>query len=354
MFFDDPELIACRPDETLDTTNLESYLRAHLPVGDEPLEFAQFGGGHANLTYLLRFGEAEFVLRRPPLGPIAPGSHDMGREHRVLSKLYAHFHLAPRSYLFCDDAQLIGAPFQVMERRHGQVIRRQIPDKYHGDTALMRRIGEMMIDVLAALHSVDREQAGLTELGHPEGFVARQVEGWAKRWHAAAHEDNPMMQRLIDWLRRTLPPSPAATLLHNDFKLDNILLDNADPATPVAVLDWDMCTSGDPLMDVGYLLTLWVHADDPPQWIRNSTLPTHVEGFATRDEVIQRYAQATGRDLSRIGWYQAFAAMKFAAVVQQIFIRFHRGQTQDERFAHYDERARVFIRQGCALAGIES
>lgn len=350
--FDDPELIACRADEVLDTSRLEPYLRERLDVGDAPLEIAQFGGGHANLTYLLAFGEHEFVLRRPPLGPIAPGSHDMAREHRVLSKLYAHFDLAPRCYLFSDDETIIGVPFQIMERRHGQVIRRTIPTRYRSDADMLRRIGEMMVDVLAALHSVDREEVGLADLGHPAGYVQRQVNGWAKRWHASAHAPDCNMNRLIAWLLETLPTSGEPSLLHNDYKLDNILVSLDDPARAVAVLDWDMCTSGDPLMDLGYLLTQWVQADDAPEWIRNSSLPTHVTGFPTRDEVIARYAERTARDVDSIGWYQAFSAMKFAGVVQQIFIRYHRGQTQDERFAHYDQRARLFIRQGCRLAGI--
>jgi aminoglycoside phosphotransferase (APT) family kinase protein len=349
--FDDPELIDPRADERLELTRLEPYLRSHLPVADGPLSVRQFGGGHANLSYLLRFGDTEYVLRRPPLGPVTPSSHDMKREYRVLSKLYRVFPLAPRSYLFCDDHGIIGADFQVMERRRGIVIRKQIPQAINDQPALKRRIGEMVVDVLIALHKVDRATASLEDLGRPDGFVKRQLDGWAQRWRVAAHEENPAMARLTAWLYDHLPRSRATTLLHNDYKLDNLMVDGDDPAKPVAVLDWDMCTSGDPLMDLGYLLNQWVEPDDNPTWIQETAMPTAVGGFPDRCEVVERYARGTGFDVSRSQWYYAFAAMKFAVIIQQIYIRYRRGQTQDWRFAGYDERARSFVEKGCVVAG---
>lgn len=349
--FDDPELIEPRTDERLELERLEPYLRSHLPVADKPLSVRQFSGGHANLSYLLRFGETEYVLRRPPLGPIAPSSHDMRREYRVLSKLYRVFPLAPRSYLFCDDHSIMGADFQVMERRHGIVIRKQIPQPINDNPALKRRIGDMVVDVLAGFHKVDRTAAGLEDLGRPQGFVKRQLDGWAQRWQAAAHEENPAMARLITWLYDNFPASREQGLLHNDYKLDNMMVDRNDPAKPVAVLDWDMCTSGDPLLDLGYLLNQWVEPKDNPVWIEESAMPTAEQGFASRSEVIERYARLTGFDVSEIDWYYAFAAMKFAVIIQQIYIRYRRGQTQDERFANYDVRARSFVDKGCEIAG---
>ena len=349
--FHDPELIELRPDERLPMERLEPYLRERLPETDGPLSAAQFGGGHANLTYQLRFGELEYVLRRPPLGPVAPSSHDMGREYRVLSKLYRHFHLAPRSYLFCDDDEIIGAPFQIMERRHGTVIRKSVPATYD-DPDLKRRIGVMVVDALAEFHRLDRDAVELGDLGHPEGFVTRQLEGWAKRWEAAKHEDNADMDRLIRWLRDHQRPSRYTSLLHNDYKLDNMIVDIEDPSIPVAILDWDMCTSGDPMMDLGYLLNQWVESGDHPDWIGYSSMPTFEPGFPSRADVVQRYAQMTGFDVDAIGWYQALATMKFAVIVQQIFIRYHRGQTQDQRFAHFGDRARGAILKACTVAGI--
>jgi aminoglycoside phosphotransferase (APT) family kinase protein len=213
--FDDPELIVPRADEQLPLDRLEPWLREHLEGAEGPLSLAQFRGGRANLTYLLRFGKGaaagEFVLRRPPLGPVAPGAHDMAREHRVLSRLWRVFALAPRCHLYCDDESLIGAPFQIMERRRGQIIRREMPAPYATDRPVLVGIADMLIDALVALHSVDRVAAGLADLGRPQGFVARQVEGWAKRWYAAAHEANPDMDRLVAWLAQRLQAGQRAS-----------------------------------------------------------------------------------------------------------------------------------------------
>jgi aminoglycoside phosphotransferase (APT) family kinase protein len=349
---DDPELIVPRSGEGLALERLEPFLRERLEATDGEFGLRQFQGGHANLTYLVRFGDTEYVLRRPPLGPLAPGSHDMQREFRVLSKLYRRFPLAPRSHLYCDDESIIGAPFQIMDRRHGIVIRNRLPTMEADGPELRRRIGEMMVDVLAALHGVDRDAAGLGGLGHPEGFVQRQLRGWSDRWQAAAHEDNAEMAKLIAWLERRQPATHHVSLLHNDYKLDNMLVDAEDPAIPVAILDWDMCTSGDALMDLGYLLNQWVEPDDDPAWIEWAAMPTWQPGFARRDEVIERYCRRSGFDVDNIQWYYAFSVMKFAVIIQQIYIRYRRGQTVDARFAHYDKRAASFVSKGCRVADI--
>lgn len=340
---DDPELIDVRSDERLDTTRLEPFLRAGLPEASGPMEVRQFGGGHANLTYLIRFGETEYVLRRPPLGPVAPSAHDMKREHRVLAALSGVFPMAPASYLLCDDPAIIGADFHIMERRHGIVIRSDLPEHLKGDPALNRRIGEMMVDVLADLHAVDPAVAGLGDLGHPDGFAERQLQGWAKRWKAAKDKDLPRMAAIIAWLERKLPVSSAVSLLHNDFKLDNMMVGAEDPATAVAIFDWDMCTRGDPLMDFGYLLMFWGEAGDDAAWIKGGSMPTWHDGFPTRDEAIQRYAARSGLDLGEINWYHVFGIFKITVVLQQIYIRFLRGQTQDQRFATFGDRVAALI-----------
>jgi aminoglycoside phosphotransferase (APT) family kinase protein len=349
---EDHELIDVRADERLDLTRLEPYLRAHLPGADGPLTLRQFGGGHANLTYLLRFGEREFVLRRPPLGPVAPSAHDMKREHRVLAGLSKVFPLAPDSYLFSDDPEIIGADFHVMERRHGIVIRADLPDRFKEQPALGRRIGEMLVDVIAALHKIDPDAAGLGDLGRPDGFVQRQLDGWLRRWHAAKDQDLPKIDAVVDWLRRDVPQPQGVALLHNDFKLDNMIVDADDPATPVAVLDWDMCTRGDPLLDFGMMLTYWGEAGDDPGWIEGAAMPTWNAGFPTRDEVAQRYALLTGFDVGPLHWYHVFGVFKIAVVLQQIYIRFVRGQTQDQRFATMDRRVAALADKAAFLAGL--
>ncbi len=346
----DPELIRQRSDESLPTERLEPFLRERLPSTAGELSVMQFGGGHANLTYLLRFAEQEYVLRRPPLGPIAPRSHDMAREHRVLSRLSAGFPLAPNSFLFCDDDEIIGAPFQVMERRHGKVIRRELPLECDARPDINRRIGEMMIDALADLHMIRRADVGLEDLGHPKGFTQRQLDGWTKRWREAGAETNPDMERLIAWLYKNRPTLEQSALVHNDYKLDNMLVDRSEPWRAVAILDWDMCTSGEPLADLGYLLNQWAQPDDPPLWIEESTMPTAQPGFASRAESIERYAAKTGYDCDAIHWHYAFAAMRFAAIIQQIYIRYVRGQTLDDRFATFDARVATYIDKGCSIA----
>jgi aminoglycoside phosphotransferase (APT) family kinase protein len=351
------ELIDERPDERLFTGRLEPYLRTHLAGAEGPLlAVRQFGGGKANLTYLLRFGDREFVLRRPPLGPIPPGAHDMRREHRVLSALYRRFPLAPRSLLLCEDESVVGVVFIVEERRRGFVIRDDIPPEIAGRPDLNRRIGEALVDALADLHLVPPDAIGLGDLGRAEGFVERQLAGWTRRWQAAqggeaAERSVRDWQSVIDWLGRQLPRSGAAALLHNDYRLDNCLLDARDPARFAAVLDWDMCTQGDPLADLGYVLNYWVEPEDPTEWREIASMPTWRPGFPSRLDAVERYAARTGLDVGAIGWHQVFAAFKLAVIIQQIYIRYVRGQTQDQRFRHYYRRVLGLAEKARSLAG---
>lgn len=340
-----------RPGEELNLQALENYLRQHLPelLPGEPLDHAnieveQFPGGHSNLTYLVRLGGHEFVLRRPPFGPVAPTAHDMPREYRLLVAVHPLFPLAPRPYLLCENTSIIGVPFYLMERRRGLVIRRDTPKEIGDDLDLRRRVGEGMVDTLAMLHSVDIYSSGLVNLGKPVGFVTRQVKGWTERWHRSKTSELVEIDQVIQWLADRLPPEPdpeagrPATLVHNDFKLDNTMLDPKDPARVVAVLDWEMCTVGDPLIDVGIFLCYWAMKEDP-EARRESISPVTTEpGWISRPEVIDRYAEKTGRDLSGIAFYEVFALFKTAVVLQQIYFRYARGQTHDERFKSFDKR----------------
>ncbi len=320
----------------------------------------QFAGGKANLTYLLSFGgdrvAQEFVLRRPPLGPIPPGAHDMRREHRVLSVLHRRYKPAPRSLLLCEEESVIGAVFIVEERRHGFVIRDDIPPEFAGRPDLNRRIGEALVDRLADLHLVPPAEIGLDGLGRAEGYLERQLAGWTRRWQAAqggeeAEHAAAQMMPVLDWLGRHLPASGGAALLHNDYRLDNCLLDSGDPGRIVAVLDWDMCTQGDPLTDLGYLLNYWVEPGDDPAWREIAAMPTWRECLPTRAAAIERSALRTGFEVVQIGWHQVFAAFKLAVIIQQIYIRYVRGQTQDQRFRNYYRRVLGLAEKARGLAG---
>lgn len=346
---DDPEVIDVRPEERLDTARLEPYLRERLHV-EGPFDLRQFGGGHANLTYLVRFGKREFVLRRPPLGPVPAHAHDMRREFEVLSKLYRVYPLAPQAFVLCTDENVIGADFLIEERKRGIAIRRDLPAHLQGDVLFAQRLGAAFVAALAALHRIDVAAAGLSGLGHPDGFVARQLEGWAKRWDAARTAHSTDATHAIEWLRETLPPSPAATLVHNDFKLDNMLVDASDPSRIAALLDWDMCTYGDPLMDVGYVLALWPEAGDPPAF-RAWGMPSWRDGFPNRRELVERYAAATGFDVTHVAWYHIFNIFRFAAILQQIYKRYDAGQTHDERFAPFGDQANGLIALATFLTG---
>lgn len=337
------ELIPMRPDERIDPERVGRFLAGKLPGAEGTPAIEQFEGGHANLTYLVKYGPLEYVLRRPPLGPVAPKSHDMGREYRVLSVLYQSYPLAPRAYLYSEDKDVVGAPFLVMERRKGIVIRREMPPGFRDNPALNRRMSAMIVDGLASLHQVDAKAIGLDSLGKPEGFMERQVSGWAGRWEAAKTEDVPHFYEVHEWMKARIPQKPRASLVHNDYKLDNMMVSATDPATCVGVFDWDMCTMGDPLADVGTLLGYWTQSTDGPARTAFPTMPTTEPGWYTRREVAEHYAQRTGIDVRDLHFYEVFANWKTAVVIQQIYVRFHRGQTQDERFKSYGTRAVALI-----------
>ncbi len=321
-----------RSEERFDEARVAAHLRAALPeLGDAPIEFEQFPGGKANLTYIARVGTREYALRRPPLGPVAPGSHDMTREHRVLSVLHAAYPLAPEAYHLCTDTDVMGKPFFVMERRVGTVIRGEWPEELSDDAATRRTVAESLVDALAALHGVDYEVLGLADLGRPAGFAERQVAGWTDRWHRARHEDVPAMDHLADGLAKSIPRPQRASLIHNDFKLDNTMV--GPDGEIVAVFDWDMATIGDPLVDLGTTLAYWKgHAELAAVVAPDSAVLGDV---MSESEMVDRYCAATGLDGSSLDWYLALASFRIAVIIQQIYIRYVRGQTSDERFALY-------------------
>ena len=328
------DLIDLRPDERFDEAQLQRYLRGKLPGAENAMTLRQFAGGKANLTYLLTFGESvEYVLRRPPLGTYAPSAHDMGRENRVLSVLPDAFPFAPRVYHYCEDEAVIGAPFIIMQRCHGTVIRGVMPAQYAANPNAPQLLSRALVDTLAAFHVVDYEALGLSRLGRPDGFIKRQVEGWWRRWNAAAPDENPHVSQIYRWLAHHLPESSYHSLVHNDYKLDNTMFDADDPARVVAILDWDMCTLGDPLSDLGTLLTYWTQPGDSEPVRAIGAMPAGDYDFYSREQILNRYAEQSGRDLSNIQFYHLLGIFRLLVILQQIYIRYLQGYTQDQRFA---------------------
>jgi aminoglycoside phosphotransferase (APT) family kinase protein len=262
----------------------------------------------------------------------------MGREYRILSHLHPVYKKVPRPLLFCEDEEILGAPFYVMERVTGIILRAQPPRGLELSPELMRGLSEAFIENLAEIHEVDYEAAGLGDLGSPQGYVKRQVEGWTRRYYNARTDDVPSIERLADWLVQNLPPdSTRASLIHNDYKYDNIVLSPADLTHVVAVLDWEMATIGDPLMDFGTSLGYWVEPTDPEEWQRYGFGLTSLPGSFTRRELLDRYTQSTGRRIDDPVFYFAYGLLKIAVIVQQIYFRYQKGLTRDPRFAPLGE-----------------
>ena len=335
--------VPLRPGEELELAALDQYLRQHLSPSDfdatTSLSIEQFPGGHSNLTYLVRYGTTEFVLRRPPVGPVAPTAHDMPREYNLLAVIHPHFPLAPKPVLLCEDATVIGVPFYLMERRKGLIVRQSLPPRLQEDLEARRRLSEAVINTLSALHAVDIYSSNIFSIGKPKGLVQRQVRGWTERWQRSKTGALDQMEQVIGWLEQHLPTESdedASTIVHNDFKLDNLMLASEDPTRVVAVLDWEMTTVGDPLIDVGLVLTYWTMRGPKEDPNRSLSAVTNGPGWMNREEIIAGYESQTGRDLSHIAFYEIFARFKIAVVIQQIYFRYVKGQTQDERFRNLD------------------
>ena len=321
-----------RPGEVrdeLDVARLSEFLG--LPVTVE-----QFRGGYSNLTYLLHTPEGDQVLRRPPRGANIKSAHDMEREFRLLSALHPAWGRVPRPLRMVTDESVLGAPFYLMERVQGVILRGPGDERCTPD--LMRRLSEQIPELLAELHGLQLDLPG-----RPDGYVARQVQGWSERWHRAATHELPEAGQITSWLAANRPPESGATLIHNDFKYDNLVLDPADPTRVLAVLDWEMATLGDPLMDLGTTLGYWVEAGDAPELQALGFGPTFRSGNLTRAELAERYAQLTGRSFQP--FYLVFGLFKIAVIAQQIYARWRAGHSRDPRFEHLDRAVRLLLAQ---------
>jgi aminoglycoside phosphotransferase (APT) family kinase protein len=355
-FLDGPSPV--RAGQDFDVQPLVAWLRdrAGVSLSDDGAapELLQFGRGYSNLTYLLRAHDAtgprELVVRRSPPGVAIKSAHDMGREYRILSALAPAWPKAPRPIAHCDDASVIGTPFYVMERVAGVILRARVPAGLELTEAAMRGASEAVCDTLAEIHSLDWRALGLGDLGKPEGYVERQVRGWADRWRAARTDDVPQVEKLGGWLEEHRPGESGATIVHNDFKYDNLVL-SSDLARVLAVLDWEMATVGDPLMDLGTAVGYWIQADDPPVFQVAVFGPTHRPGNLTRVQFVDRWSRATGRDAGNVLFYFAFALFKLAVVAQQLYKRWVDGHTKEERYGAMLEGVRAVA--SSALVAIE-
>jgi aminoglycoside phosphotransferase (APT) family kinase protein len=343
-FTDQPTKV--RQGEELDLNAVEPFLKDHIPGLSGPVTVKQFLRGFSNLTYLIRVGDKDLVLRRPPFGRKAKSAHDMGREYRILKALNPAFPYCPKPLAYMEDPSIMGCPFYVMERIQGIILRRTLPQGLDLSPDQMRRLCENLLDVHCELHSIDCREVGLENFGKPEGYVKRQVEGWSERYRAAYTPDAPAFEKVMQWLHDTMPPDcikPA--VIHNDFKFDNVVFAPDHPLKIVGVLDWEMATIGDPIMDLGCSLGYWVQSDDPPEFQAAATLPTNLPGALTRSEVVKRYEEKAGIRIDNFDFFFCFGLFRLAVIVQQIYYRFYHGQTKDERFKGLIRVAHILEKQ---------
>ncbi|MFC9596610.1 phosphotransferase family protein [Peribacillus butanolivorans] len=350
------DTIPVRSGEELNLRTLEDFLRKNvMDLPNEPLELQQFSTGYSNLTYQLKMGEWETVLRRPPLGPVAPKAHDMKREHHILSSINPYFQAAPEPILFSDDDSIVGSPFFLMERKHGVVIDSKFPEGVEPTSERCRQLSYVMVNQLADLHSIPYEKTGLAEISKPEGFIERQVHGWISRFERAKTDEIKEVGPLIDYLQKNIPQYSQTSIIHYDYKINNAMF-NQNLSEMVGLFDWEMSTVGDPLADLGVALSYWTESSDPEliKFGLGQASVTTLDGFLTRQEFIEAYAVRSGRNVSNIDFYLTFGYFKLAVILQQIYYRYKKGQTNDLRFSKLGTTVKSLITHAAHVAAKEA
>ncbi|MDQ4143453.1 MAG: phosphotransferase family protein [Actinomycetota bacterium] len=335
----------------VDERALARYLDEHLE-GTAPVEIQRHQAGHSNETFFVTRGDDRLVLRRPPLGAFLPTAHDVAREHKVMSGLKATDVRVPRTVLLCEDESVIGAPFYLMERVDGLVIRTELPEALDSreDRAA---IGDELVDALVELHAVDPSSCGLADFGRPTGYLERQLKRWTGQMELTLPHTRPLpeLEAAGKWLEDNVPESPEATIVHGDYKLDNVLFRAEAPARLVAILDWEMSTLGDPLADLGWMTSFWREAGDDAEGVfADLNKVTTMPGFRSRGELVERYAERTGRDCSALGWYQVLAIWKLAILLEGSYARHLFGMTDDPFFAEMEQGVPSLARRALQVA----
>lgn len=330
---------AVRDGEELNLSAVDAYLKSKIEgLSGEP-EVTQFPGGASNLTYLISYtsqdSNKDLILRRPPFGTIAKSAHDMTREAKIIQALKPVYPYVPEIFDICEDHSVLGCDFYVMERLNGIIPRQNMPKGLTLDQDDTRQLCLNVIDRLIELHRIDVKAQGLSALGKGEGYVARQIKGWSDRYRKAITDNASGFEKVMAWLDEKQPQDVANCLIHNDFRFDNVVLNPDNPFEVTGVLDWEMATLGDPLMDLGNSLAYWVQADDDPQMQFMRRQPTHLKGMLTRQEVVDYYLTKTGYRIPCFDFYEIYGLFRLAVIIQQIYYRFHHGQTQDKRFAGF-------------------
>jgi len=324
-----------REGEELDLAAVESFLKSEIPGLEGRLEISQFPSGASNLTYLLKAGDREMVLRRPPPGRKAKTAHDMSREVRVLTALAGVYPYVPKVLAFCDDPSVIGCDFFLMERLDGIILRKNLPRGMHLSPEEISNLCRNVVDRLINLHSIDYKAAGLADLGKPVGYVRRQIEGWSRRYVDARTPNAPSYDRVMQWLDEKMPPEVGASVIHGDYRFDNVVLNPKNPLEVIGVLDWEMATIGDPLMDLGNSLAYWMQRGDPILLRIMRLQPTHLKGMMTRHEVVDYYCRKTGIEIETFDFYRIYGLFRLVVIMQQIYYRYYHHQTRNKRFGRF-------------------
>ncbi|MBM4761846.1 phosphotransferase family protein [Bacillus sp. B15-48] len=329
--------VSAQAEKEINWSEFESYLRQQLNLSEDPMEVKQFSEGYSNLTFLIKVGEWESVMRRPPFGKIPPKAHDVEREYNLLKGINPVFPLAPKPYLCENNPNIMDKPFYIMEKKNGVVLDDTMPPEYDSIPNIKKSISESTVDTLVQLHDIDYEQAGLQEMGRPEGYLERQVHGWIKRYHNSKTDEIGVYRDIEKWVLANIPTSPRATIVHNDYKLNNMMLSLSNPGKVVGVFDWELSAIGDPLTDLASAVAYWKDENDPYTAINSVTT---LGGFISREDFIERYAKKSNRDLSNFNFYLGFAYFKIAVILQQIYYRWKEGHLSDDRFSTLNEGIR--------------